>query len=125
MGAIRYMPSWSPLVRLEDTLNTVHVTLQGVLRPVAYPLFEPCETIHFRKIMHDRKLTVLYGPSFIRKMFGFSPGRHLSPIQNVRSMVADRLARHLTAVAKVDELWDCFEASWTFLLYIPPNLCLT
>ncbi|GFT93309.1 uncharacterized protein TNCV_904611 [Trichonephila clavipes] len=35
-----------------------------------------------------------------------------SPIENVWSMVAERLARHHTAVTTVDELWHLVEVAW-------------
>ncbi|GFX43667.1 hypothetical protein TNCV_511161 [Trichonephila clavipes] len=48
--------------------------------PLLYPLFELCETLRFRRILHDRMLQVLYGPSFVREMFGCCPGLHVHQI---------------------------------------------
>ncbi|GFW68198.1 transposable element Tcb1 transposase [Trichonephila clavipes] len=38
---------------------------------------------------------------------------YLSPIKNIWSMVAESLARHLTPVTTVDELWYHVEAAWS------------
>ncbi|GFT60300.1 transposable element Tcb1 transposase [Trichonephila clavipes] len=38
--------------------------------------------------------------------------QNLSPIENVWSMVVERLARHHTPVATADELWYPVEAAW-------------
>ncbi|GFU61890.1 hypothetical protein TNCV_1644631 [Trichonephila clavipes] len=37
----------------------------------------------------------------------------LSPIENVWSMVMERLTRHRTAVTTVDELWPRAETAWS------------
>ncbi|GFV31829.1 transposable element Tcb2 transposase [Trichonephila clavipes] len=74
-GAIGYT-SRPPFVRIDDTLNSARY-ISGMLQPVA--LF------------------------FIRVMPARSPD--LSPIQNVWSMVAKRLARYHTTVTTFDELW--------------------
>ncbi|GFS59978.1 transposable element Tcb1 transposase [Trichonephila clavipes] len=52
-------------------------------------------------------LPVLYGPSLIRKMFDCYP----SQIENVWSMVAERLDRHHTLVTTVELLYRV-EAAW-------------
>ncbi|PRD28325.1 UNVERIFIED_CONTAM: hypothetical protein NCL1_32712 [Trichonephila clavipes] len=41
-----------------------------------------------------------------------TPSPDLSPIEKVWFMVAERLARHHTAVAMVDKLWHRVEAEW-------------
>ncbi|GFS94007.1 uncharacterized protein TNCV_4480571 [Trichonephila clavipes] len=65
--------------------------------------------------MHDRRLPVLYGPSFnTEKVWLFPlPARSsdLSPTENIWSMVAERLSRHHTAVTSVDDLWHRVEAA--------------
>ena len=50
----------SPLVCTDDTLNS---GLTYLLCPGALPLFEPCKTLCFRRIMHYGMLLVLFGPS--------------------------------------------------------------
>ncbi|GFX40460.1 hypothetical protein TNCV_1412701 [Trichonephila clavipes] len=66
-GSIGYT-SWSPLVRIDDTL-TVQITFQLCYHPWLRPLFEPCETLRFNRIMQDHMLAILYRPSMIRKIF--------------------------------------------------------
>ncbi|GFW89945.1 transposable element Tcb1 transposase [Trichonephila clavipes] len=59
------------------------------------------------------------------RLFPF-PGRlpDLSPIENVWSMVTERLTRHHTPVITGDELWHRVEAVHEHLyLYMPSNLC--
>ncbi|GFU71579.1 HTH_Tnp_Tc3_2 domain-containing protein [Trichonephila clavipes] len=53
---------------------TAHVTFLVCYDPCLYSLVESCETLSLSRIMHDRLLSVLYGPSLIRKMFGCCPG---------------------------------------------------
>ncbi|GFS86381.1 uncharacterized protein TNCV_1681301 [Trichonephila clavipes] len=48
-------------------LWTVHVTFLVCYDSRLYPFFEPCETLRFSRIMHERMLPVLYGSSLIRK----------------------------------------------------------
>ncbi|GFU38571.1 uncharacterized protein TNCV_4391181 [Trichonephila clavipes] len=49
----------------------------------------------------------------------------LSPIENVWSTVAERLARHHMPVTTVDELWYRVEAAWSSVPVHAFNLCLT
>ncbi|GFV33572.1 uncharacterized protein TNCV_4566871 [Trichonephila clavipes] len=60
--------SRSPLVHIDGTLNSAGYIFV-CYDPCLYILFEPYETLHFRKIMHDRILSVLCRSSFILKMF--------------------------------------------------------
>ncbi|GFT03667.1 hypothetical protein TNCV_278341 [Trichonephila clavipes] len=48
--------------------------------PCLYPFLEPCETLHFSRIMHNSMLLVLYGPFLNRKMFGCCCGPHVPQI---------------------------------------------
>ncbi|GIY67363.1 hypothetical protein CDAR_255061 [Caerostris darwini] len=62
--------------------------------------------------MHDHMLPVLYGPEkYFRQLPSPARAPNLSPIENVWSMVAERLARHHTPVTTVDELWHRVEAA--------------
>ncbi|UYV70133.1 hypothetical protein LAZ67_7001926 [Cordylochernes scorpioides] len=60
--------SRSPLVHIPDTVNSDRY-ISVVLRPVN-------ETLRFSRIIHDRMLSVLYRPSYIKKMFDCGPGQH-------------------------------------------------
>ncbi|GFX02521.1 hypothetical protein TNCV_727751 [Trichonephila clavipes] len=64
---------WSFLVCIDGTLNSARY-ISGVFLPLALPLFEPCETLRFSRIMPYRMLSVLNGPSLIRKMYFCHPG---------------------------------------------------
>ncbi|GFV91839.1 hypothetical protein TNCV_2975111 [Trichonephila clavipes] len=72
-----------PHVRMDDTLNRARYSSQRYISsvlcdPWLYPLLEPCDTLRFSRIMHDRMLPVLYKPSLIRKMFGCCPSLHVN-----------------------------------------------
>ncbi|GFY06957.1 hypothetical protein TNCV_4090591 [Trichonephila clavipes] len=87
-GSICYT-SWSPLIRIEGTLNSV-LTFLVCYDPLLYLLFKPCGNLRFSRIMHDRMLQVLYGPSLMRKMFPWpAHSPDLSLIEIVWSMVAE------------------------------------
>ncbi|GFX54182.1 transposable element Tcb1 transposase [Trichonephila clavipes] len=105
-------------VRIDGTLNSARY-ISNVYDPWLYFLFEPCKILRFSRIMRDRILTVLYEPSLIRKNFQSLPwparSPDLSPIENVWSIVTERLARHHTPVTAVDQLWHRVEAAWAFV----------
>ncbi|GFV36518.1 hypothetical protein TNCV_2260371 [Trichonephila clavipes] len=90
--------------------------------PWLYPLLEPCETQCFSKIMHDRMLPVLYGPSLIRKCsavalactFTKSLANRKCGIHGCRVICSSPYFTsgcHIP-VTTVDELWHCIEAAW-------------
>ncbi|GFW36662.1 hypothetical protein TNCV_1956621 [Trichonephila clavipes] len=61
-------------------------------------------------------LDSMTGRSLIRKLFGCCPGLRVhqisSQIENVRLIVAERLACHHTPVTTVDGLWHRVGAAW-------------
>ncbi|GFW92350.1 transposable element Tcb1 transposase [Trichonephila clavipes] len=112
--AIEYT-SQSPLVLIDGTLNSARY-ISGILRPMVLHLIRALRNPTFQqdnarphagivRTCLDTENALLF-PLTAR-----SPG--LSPIENVWSMVAERLARHHTAVTTVDELWHRVEAAWT------------
>lgn len=113
-GAIGYT-SRSPLVRIEGTLNSGRY-ISGVLRPVALPFIRALRNATFQQ---DNARPHVAGivrtfldTENVRLLSWPARSPDLSPIENVWSMVAERLARHHTAVTTVDELWRRVEAAW-------------
>ncbi|GFY16926.1 transposable element Tcb1 transposase [Trichonephila clavipes] len=68
-----------PFVRIDGPLNSPHYIF-GALRPVVLHFFRLLRNPTFKRIMQDRMLPILYGPSLIRKMFHCCPGMHIHQI---------------------------------------------
>ncbi|GFV57078.1 transposable element Tcb1 transposase [Trichonephila clavipes] len=84
-GAFEYT-SQSPLVRIKGTINSACYISGNV-----------------QTFLDTENIQLLLWPAH-------SP--HLSPIENIWSMVAERLAHLHTPVTTVDELWHRVEAAW-------------
>ncbi|GFV19695.1 transposable element Tcb1 transposase [Trichonephila clavipes] len=100
-GAIGYTFR-SPLVRIDGTLNSA-LYISGVLQLVVQrnPIFKqdnawPHVTGIARTFLDTENVPLLPWPAR-------SP--YLSPIENICSMVAQRLTHHHTPVTTVDEKW--------------------
>ncbi|GFV63101.1 uncharacterized protein TNCV_2461741 [Trichonephila clavipes] len=72
--------SRSPLIRIDRSLNRARY-ISCVLRAVALPFNrESCETLRLSRIMHDRMLPLLFGPSLTWKMFDCCTGLRVHQI---------------------------------------------
>ncbi|GFT95735.1 transposable element Tcb1 transposase [Trichonephila clavipes] len=116
--AIAYT-SRSPHVRIDGTLKSARY-ISGVLRPVALPLFERAlcnltlKPVNARPHVAGSIRTFLDTENFqLLSWPARSPD--LSPIENVWSLVVERLACHHTPVITVDELRYRVEAAWSSL----------
>ncbi|GFT12528.1 transposable element Tcb1 transposase [Trichonephila clavipes] len=119
---------WSSLVHIGGTLNSTRY-ISGVLRPVALSFIRPLRNPMFKQ-GNTRPHVALIVRTFldaknVRLLPWMARSPDLSSIENVWSMVDERLARHNTPVTTVDELWHSAKAAWASLhLYIPSTLCL-
>ncbi|GFW93502.1 hypothetical protein TNCV_47051 [Trichonephila clavipes] len=112
-GAIGYT-SRSPLVRIDDTLNSARY-ISGVLLPVAllFICVSP-EKPYFSagRIMHDHILPVLYVPSLVRKMFGCAlVCTFTKSLTNSKRLITELLVHYHTPVTIVNELRHRVEAA--------------
>ncbi|MBJ4999813.1 IS630 family transposase [Salmonella enterica subsp. enterica serovar Hadar] len=114
-GAIGYT-SRSPLVRIAGTLNSSRY-ISDVLGPVALPYLRGLRNATFQQDNARphvaRTVLTFLDTAHVRLLPWPARSPDLSPIENVWSMVAKRLARHHSPVTTVDELWHSVEAAWT------------
>lgn len=114
-GAIGYT-SRSPLVRITGTLNSNRY-ISDVLRPVALPYLRGLPNALFQQDNARphvaRTVLNFLDTEQVRLLPWPARSPDLSPIENVWSMVAERLARHHSPSTTVDELWHSVEAAWT------------
>ncbi|GFY13865.1 hypothetical protein TNCV_986371 [Trichonephila clavipes] len=60
----------------------------------------------------SRALSQELGPFARQHVNAQTAPRHLSTIENLRSMFAEQRSRHHTPVTTIDELWHRAEAAW-------------
>ena len=112
-GVIEYT-SWSPLVRIDSTLNSGHY-ISVMLRPVALSFIQ-IPTKRYVLSGHG-SIPCYWYCSYLpwnRKCSaaGFAHSPDLLHIENFWLIVAKRLARLYTPVTIVCELWHFIEAAW-------------
>ncbi|UYV63266.1 hypothetical protein LAZ67_2003581 [Cordylochernes scorpioides] len=104
----------SPLVRIAATLNSQRY-ISEVLKPVVLPYLQSLPTAifqqdnsrpHMTRIVQrfNRQIKLLPWPAR-------SPD--LSPIENMWSMVAEKLTQITSSTAKLDQIWKRVEAAWS------------
>lgn len=112
-GGIGYT-SRTPLVRIVGNLDSRRY-LTDVLRPVVVPYLQGLRDPTFQQDNarpHVSRIVLTYlGMEGVRILPWPARSPDLSPIENVWSMVAERLARHHSQVSTVDELWQRVEAA--------------
>ncbi|GFW47457.1 uncharacterized protein TNCV_4537471 [Trichonephila clavipes] len=105
-SGIRYT-SRSPLVHPVSTLNSTRYT-SGVLSPVFLPFIQALRNPTFQQDNTRPEVAYIVRTFLETKNVRLFPwparSLDLSPIENVRSMVAQRVARHHTLVTTVNEL---------------------
>ncbi|GFY06185.1 transposable element Tcb1 transposase [Trichonephila clavipes] len=114
-GGIRYH-SRTPLVRLAVTLNS-QCYISEVLAPVVLPYLQGLATAIFQqdnarphvarivqRFFVSHQIELLLWPAYFL---------NLSPIENMWSMVAQRLTQIIPPAATPDQLWQRGEAAWS------------
>ncbi|GFW05837.1 transposable element Tcb1 transposase [Trichonephila clavipes] len=113
---IRYH-SRSPLVHIVGTLNSQRY-ISEVLEPVDLPYLQGLLTAIFQQDNARPHVARIFQRFFVNHQIELLPwlarSPDLSPIENMWSMVAQRLTQ-ITPPAAVtpDQLWQCVEAAWS------------
>ncbi|GFT91323.1 transposable element Tcb1 transposase [Trichonephila clavipes] len=114
-GGIRYH-SRTPLVRIAGTLNSQRY-ISEVLEPqLSFLTFRAWPQPYFNRIMRDHTRHALSKGSFNQQIELLPwPARcpDLSPIENMWSMVAQRLTQITPPAATPDQLWQRVKAAWS------------
>ncbi|GFV93542.1 transposable element Tcb1 transposase [Trichonephila clavipes] len=114
-GGIGYL-SRTPLVRIAGTLNSQRY-ISEVLEPVVLPYLQGLATAIFQQDNARPHVARIVQRFFVNHQIQFvnhparSPG--LSPIENMWSMVAQRLTQITPPAATPDQLWQRVEAAWS------------
>ncbi|GFW90235.1 transposable element Tcb2 transposase [Trichonephila clavipes] len=112
------MDSRSPLFRVDSTLNSA-CYISGVLLPVALPFIRALRNPAFKQDNARQHVAGIVRTFLDTKNVRLLPCPARSPdlslIENVWSMVAERLARYHTPIIKVDELRCRVTAAWSFV----------
>ncbi|GFT42474.1 transposable element Tcb1 transposase [Trichonephila clavipes] len=112
-GGIGYH-SLTPLVRIAGTLNSQRY-ISEVLEPVVLPYFHGLATAIFQQDNARPHVAHIVQIFFVNLQIELlpwparSPG--LSPIENMWSMVAQRMTQITSPAATPDQLWECVEVS--------------
>ncbi|GFW80135.1 transposable element Tcb1 transposase [Trichonephila clavipes] len=114
-GGIGYH-SRTPLVRIAGTLNSQRY-ISEVLEPVALPYIQGLATAIFQQDNARPHVARIVQRSFVNHQIELLPwlarSPDLSPIENMWSMVAQRLTQITPPAATSDQLWICVEAAWS------------
>ncbi|GFV06087.1 transposable element Tcb1 transposase [Trichonephila clavipes] len=113
-GSIGYNPR-TPLVRIAGTLNS-HRYISEVLEPVVLPYLQGLATAVFQQD-NARPHVTRINQRLVNHQIELLPwptrSPDLSPIENMWSMVAQRLTQITPPAATPDKLWQLVEASWS------------
>ncbi|GFY36293.1 transposable element Tcb1 transposase [Trichonephila clavipes] len=114
-GGIGYH-SRTPLVRIAGTLNNQRY-ISKVLEPVILPYLQGLATAIFQQDNARPHVARIAQKFFVNHQIELlpSPARSpdLSPIENMWSMVAQRLTQITPPAATPDQLWQRVEAAWS------------
>ncbi|GFW78581.1 transposable element Tcb1 transposase [Trichonephila clavipes] len=114
-GCIGYH-SRTPLGRITGTLNSQHY-ISEVLQPVVLPYLQGLATAIFQQDNERPRVTRIVQRFFVNHQIELLPwldcSPDLSPIENMWSMVPQRLTHIAHPVATPDQLWQRVEASWS------------
>ncbi|GFW91800.1 transposable element Tc1 transposase [Trichonephila clavipes] len=106
--------SRTPLVRIASTLNSQHYISQ-VLEPVVLPYLQGLATVIFQQDNAQPHVSCIVQRFFINHQIELLPwparSPDLSPIENMWSMVAQRLTQITPPAATPDQLWQRVEAA--------------
>ncbi|GFV95282.1 transposable element Tcb1 transposase [Trichonephila clavipes] len=114
-GGIGYH-SRTPLVRSAGTLNSQRY-ISEVLEPVVLLYPQVLATTIFQKDNARPHVICIVQRFFVNHQIELLPwparSPDLSPIENMRSMVAQRLTQFTSPAATPDQLWQRVEAAWS------------
>ncbi|GFU32919.1 transposable element Tcb1 transposase [Trichonephila clavipes] len=114
-GGIGYH-SRTPLVRIAGTLNSQRY-ISEVLEPVVLPYLQGLATAIFQLDNARPHVARIVQRFFVNHQIELLPwparSPDLSPIENMWSMVAQRLTQITPPAATPDQLWQRVEASWS------------
>lgn len=114
-GGIGYH-SRTPLVRIARTLNSQRY-ISEVLEPVVLPYLQGFPTAIFQQDNARPHVARIVQGFFVDRQIALLPwparSPDLSPIENMWSMVAERLTQITSQAATPDQLWQHVEAAWS------------
>ncbi|KFM57949.1 Transposable element Tcb1 transposase, partial [Stegodyphus mimosarum] len=114
-GGIRYH-SRTPLVHIAGILNSQRYIFE-VLEPVVLPYLQGLPTAIFQQDNARPHVTHIVQGFFVNRQIELLPrparSPDLSPIENMWSMVAERLIQITSQAATPDQLWQRVEAAWS------------
>ncbi|GFX63047.1 transposable element Tcb1 transposase [Trichonephila clavipes] len=114
-GGIGYH-SRTPLVCIAGTLNS-HRYISEVLEPVVLPYLQGLSTAIFQQDNPRPHVARIVQRLFVNHQIELLPwptrSPDFSPIENMWSMVAQRLAQITPSAATPDQLWQRVEAAWS------------
>ncbi|GFY34905.1 transposable element Tcb1 transposase [Trichonephila clavipes] len=114
-GGIVYH-SHTPLVRIAGTLNSQHY-ISEVLEPVVLPYIQGLATAIFQQDNARPHVARIVQRFFVNHQIELLPwparSTDLSPIENMWSLVAQRLTQITPPAATLDQLWQRVEAAWS------------
>ncbi|GFS75946.1 transposable element Tc1 transposase [Trichonephila clavipes] len=109
----------SPLVRIDGFLNRARY-ISGLLRPVALPFVRFLRNPTFKQYNAGPHVEDIVRSFLDTENVRLLPcparSPHVSPVENVWSMVAEILTYHHTPVPTADELWYRVETAWSSVL---------
>ncbi|GFV32734.1 transposable element Tcb1 transposase [Trichonephila clavipes] len=107
--------SRTPLARIAGTLNS-HRYISKVLEPFVLPYLQGLATAIFQQDNARPHVARIVQRFFVNHQIEFLPwparSPDLSPIENMWSMVAQRLTQITPPVAAPNQLWQRMEAAW-------------
>ncbi|GFT89437.1 transposable element Tcb1 transposase [Trichonephila clavipes] len=108
--------SRTPLVRIVSTLNSQRY-ISEVLEPVVLPYFQSLATAIFQQDNARPHVARTVQRFFVNHQIELLPwparSPDLSPIENMCSMVDQRLTQITPPAAPPDQLWQRVEATWS------------
>lgn len=114
-GGIGYL-SCTPLVRIAGTLTSQHY-ISEVLEPVVLPYLQGLPTAIFQQDNARPHVARIVQGFFVNHQIELLPwparSPDLSPIENMWSMVAQRLTQSSSPAVTPDQLWQRVEAAWS------------
>ncbi|GFY10376.1 transposable element Tcb1 transposase [Trichonephila clavipes] len=114
-GGIGYY-SCTPLVRIAGTLNSQRY-MSEVLEPVVLPYLQGLATAVFQQDNARPHVLCIVQRFFVNHQIELLPwparSPDLSPIENMWSMVSQRLTQITPPAAKPDQIWQRVEAAWS------------
>ncbi|GFX17046.1 transposable element Tc1 transposase [Trichonephila clavipes] len=114
-GGIGYH-SRTPLVRIADTLNSQRY-ISKMLEPVVLPYLQGLAKAIFQQDNPRPDVAYIVQRFFVNQQIELLPwpahSPNLSPIENMWSMVAERLTQITPPAATADQLWQRVKSAWS------------